>query len=270
MIAGMSLMVAAVIHFASADIGLAELRLQEAKARALSRATALLIIRDNAMMDTTAKADQQEAVARDAGGSFEPAAVFKNSYQFMNGWITTGTIQKGNTLVSLNSSAADELDLLVRFAGASAPEVTAAFVEGVQAYRDKFPGFRYKEELLAINGSSRAIYDAIAPYVHPFRTGQVVWPNELAAQMMDAGLIEKQNATSDTKTNDQSSVVGRASGRITFASIAERRKQAAGDSETVYVDVAIRRDEVDKHTGARVWVSLNSKDPILRTEVVYY
>ena len=44
MIAGMSLTVAAVIHFARTDTGLAELRLTEAKARALGEGVALLAL----------------------------------------------------------------------------------------------------------------------------------------------------------------------------------------------------------------------------------
>ena len=46
MIAGMSLMVAAVIHFAHEDTGMAELRVREAKAQALGRGVAYLLLRD--------------------------------------------------------------------------------------------------------------------------------------------------------------------------------------------------------------------------------
>lgn len=272
LIAGMTLMVAAVVHFARADISLAELRLQEAKAVALSRATARLLIRDNAMRDATVETDQNELLNRESASGGAATELYKSSYEFMNGWTTTGSMHGGNTLVSLNSSTAAELDILIRFVGLSASEVRAAFIEGIQAYRDKFPGFRYKEELLAVNGSSRMVYDSIALYVHPFRTGRVVWPEEYAKQMMQAGLIDERSVSSDAQDSSKSNTAGRASGRITFASIAERRKQAAGagDSETAYVDVTIRQHDIGDHIGARVWVSLNSPDPILRTEMVYH
>ena len=49
MIAGMSLLVMAVIHFAQDDIGLAEQRLNEAKSDALARGVAMLALRDEAL-----------------------------------------------------------------------------------------------------------------------------------------------------------------------------------------------------------------------------
>ena len=59
MIAGMSLMVTAVIHFARDDTGMAELRLKEAKSLAISRGAALLAVRDRSIRDATP--DKQEA-----------------------------------------------------------------------------------------------------------------------------------------------------------------------------------------------------------------
>ena len=56
MIAGMST-VAAVIHFARADIAMAELRLDEARAQALGRGAALLAVRDKAMASQQATLD---------------------------------------------------------------------------------------------------------------------------------------------------------------------------------------------------------------------
>ena len=52
MIAGMSLTVAAVIHFAYEDTGMAELRVREAKVQALGRGVAYLLLRDSAWQHT--------------------------------------------------------------------------------------------------------------------------------------------------------------------------------------------------------------------------
>ena len=69
MIAGMSLLVMAVIHFAQDDIGLAEQRLNEAKSDALARGVAMLALRDEALAPylDEAKPDGDGSTGRNSG-----------------------------------------------------------------------------------------------------------------------------------------------------------------------------------------------------------
>ena len=80
MIAGMSLMVAAVIHFARADVGMAELRHSEAKVVAAARGVAMLSIREAKMM--LFSKDGESQTADDNGGAgLEEVSSLKFNYQ---------------------------------------------------------------------------------------------------------------------------------------------------------------------------------------------
>ncbi|MCH1611121.1 MAG: hypothetical protein L7S53_07425, partial [Luminiphilus sp.] len=111
MIAGMSLTVASVIHFAHDDTGMAELRIREAKAQALGRGVAQLLLRDSALATYGAASQGTDpALQTEQGGpEGEEQTLFTKRYQFGEGWVVTGTLRPSSGFVSLNNADRNEL-----------------------------------------------------------------------------------------------------------------------------------------------------------------
>ena len=276
MIAGMSLTVAAVIHFAHEDIGMAELRVREAKAQALGRGVARLLLRDSALATYRAASEGTDPALQPEQGEPESdkQTLFTKQYQFSDDWIVTGTLRPSSGFVSLNNADRDELMMLFTGLGKVSESDAMAMIEGVLEYRTDFPGFRYPEELLAVASSSRVVYDNVKPYVHGYRTGSlsaVSAPSQLANLARDeAGIAPADDPAAANAlgppTSPSASGRGRIEGRITFESIAESMRNPGG-----VADLAISAAElqISLSGGERleqtVWVSGNGAGEVLRS-----
>ena len=142
MIAGMSLLVAAVIHFARDDIGMAELRINEAKSQALAQGIALLAVRDqkreafslvNSESDEGAEEKMTNAVGVKNTGY---QAVFTRDYN-LEGIASNATVYPANALVSLNSSSEEELFILVNAIGKPVDNRASIIARGIVDYRNQ-------------------------------------------------------------------------------------------------------------------------------------
>ena len=271
MIAGMSLTVAAVIHFARSDTSMAELRVNEAKARAIGRGAAHLMLRASAMAQGTPDKQEAESESRklDEEGNAGRAAHFEKTFQIPGGWIVTGKLRPASGLVSLNDSSREEL--IVVFTGLGKIEEAAAIsmADGVLEYRLVPPGFRYTEELLAVSETSRIVYDAVKSFVHPFRSGLLVVSDSPPALRAVAEPLSTENASKAENSRPGKSLSERSSsplGQVTFEAIAEamRIRKDGGDERSVSaVDLTLvsPSGEVLDQT---IWVGDNDSDPILR------
>ena len=269
MIAGMSLTVAAVIHFAHEDIGMAELRVREAKAQALGRGVAQLLLRDSALARYRAASEGTDSALKPEQGEPESdkQTLFTKQYQFSDDWIVTGTLRPSSGFVSLNNADRDELMMLFTGLGKVSESDAMAMIDGVLEYRTDFPGFRYPEELLAVASSSRVVYDNVKPFVHAYRTGSLAAanaPSQLAALAASRGdpapSGQGQSGQADTSGR------GRIEGRITFESIAEAIRNPNGAADTT---ISAAELAMTVPGGARleqkVWVSGDGGSGVLRS-----
>lgn len=271
MIAGMALMVAAVIHFASGDIAAAELQLKEAAARAAGRGAALLVLRDHMLAETALDTAQEPHAEVVEPNSEEVSLGAKFVYGFGDGVTVTAVLKEARDLVSLNSASDDELNILLTVIGNADEKTQQQIADGIKGHREVFPGFRYPEELLAIEGASRDVYDRVRAFVHPYRTGQVNWPSGIRERAVGFGLLEPEADSGGDQSNESlNSGPGdmRSSGRITFESIAERKRlrSGSGDEMVRFVESTVDFGNHNQQMKARVWVSLASPNVILRTE----
>ncbi|MFL2502656.1 MAG: hypothetical protein ACJ0Q1_07030 [Luminiphilus sp.] len=269
MIAGMSLTVAAVIHFAHEDTGMAELRVREAKVQALGRGVAYLLLRDSALAAYgEASQDTDSALQREQGKpEREKQSLFTKQYQFGEDWTVTGTLRPSSGFVSLNNADRDELMMLFTGLGKVSDTNAMAMADGVLEYRTDFPGFRYPEELLAVVGSSRVVYDNVKPFVHAYRTGSLS-AGSAPSQLADLAR-EDRSASSGSEglpSQDNGSGRGRIEGRITFESIAEAMRNPGGSADET---ISAAEIETTFARGARleqtVWVSGAGAGEVLRS-----
>jgi hypothetical protein len=90
------------------------------------------------------------------------------------------TLLPASAYVSLNSSSEEELfRLLVGLGGADSTHAYE-IVQGILGYRNppatgertetEFPGFRFREELMAVPAMTRDVYDRVKDYVHTHLT----------------------------------------------------------------------------------------------------
>jgi hypothetical protein len=269
MIAGMSLTVAAVIHFAHEDTGMAELRVREAKAQALGRGVAQLLLRDSAMATYGAASQGTDPALQTEQGDpeSEKQTLFTKQYQFGDDWTVTGTLRPSSGFVSLNNADQDELMMLFTGLGKVADRDARGMVDGVLEYRTEFPGFRYPEELLAVKGASRVVYDNVKSFVHAYRTGSLSAasaPSQLAALAASRG----DPAPSGQGQSGQAGASGRGriEGRITFESIAEAIRNPNGAADTT---ISAAELAMTAPGGARleqkVWVSGDGGSGVLRS-----
>lgn len=273
MIAGMSLMVTAVIHFAQSDIQMAELRLAEAKGRAVSRGAALLAIRDQ-MFSTS----DDEAGAE---GDYQP---FSREYVLMEGIAASATIREQNAYTSLNDAGAEELAIVLEGMGRMSAGQAMEMAEQIVDYRDissdaslariGFEGFKAREELLAIQGFSRQVYDLVKDFIHPYRTGSL--DHELAPKSVSAlygADLDSSGGSRSSSAQPSSSEGGPTGGpssspSVTFDAIWEKkRRESVGGGMSDYarpVEV-ILTGVGGTELRQRVWVSGSGKS-ILRAE----
>ena len=261
MIAGMSLTVAAVIHFASADISMAELRLREAKARAIGRGVAWLALRDRALQNYLPDGQNipvEDSASQDLGEKSEKRTIH---YEFFNDWKVSVTMHPSNGYVSLNDIDPERLEmLLVELGGLDASDA-ADMAQGVVDYRFDFPGFRYTEELLAVEGVSRLAYDSVKRFVHPFRSGQTDAtraPSALKAVFSEGQELQEEQSLA---TDDQPAAIG---GLVTFESIAAKKDQE-NVSDTTIVALELSHELADGQIlNQQIWASPERENPLLR------
>ena len=281
MIAGMSLMVAAVIHFAHQDIGMTELRVREARAQALGRGVAYLLLRDKALAAYTAASQGADPALQPEQGEpdSDKPTLFTKQYQFDQEWMVTGTLRPSSGFVSLNDADRNELMMLFTGLGKVDDKDAMAMIDGVLTYRTEYPGFRYPEELLAVAGSSRVVYDNVKPYVHAYRTGPLSAdsaPSQLAdLARSEAGMVRaKDGATSVAAappTSPSKSGRGQIEGRITFESIAESIRNPGGVADST---ISAAELEITLSGGEKVaqtaWVSGQGAGEVLRSGSVTF
>jgi len=277
MIAGMSLMVTAVIHFARDDISLAEVRIKEAKGRALAGGVAYLAVRDAALK---ALSPSGEAGGLTYGGDEgNVAATF--DYQF-DGIEARATIRPASAFVSLNSGSEEELFTMFVAVGGVEPSRAAAIMRGILDYRDQnapvsremsdFKGFRFREELLVTGGMTRQVYDRVKDFVHVHRTSG--WDPTEAPTELDA-MARVQKASSGS-SGQKRSVSGRGlggsapvrqvEGAITFESLYRQKALALGRlGEAIGAVVVELSFEDGGRSKYHVWMS-RSEEKLIRTE----
>ena len=274
MIAGMSLTVAAVIHFARADTSMAELRVREAKVQAMGRGVAHLLMRDSALAAYSAEAATTESGAQQGLDESERVGqkLFTKSYQFGEDWVISGTLRPSSGFVSLNNADRTELMMLFTGLGKVSERDAMAMADGVLAYRAEFPGFRYPEEMLAVPDASRVVYDNVKAYVHTYRTGALAAgsaPTQLAALATASGDGAAQDVSASGNGGSapaSGSGRGRIEGRITFESIAEAIRNPNGAA-----DLAISAAELEVSLPGEVkleqtvWVSGAGQPDVLRS-----
>ncbi len=261
MIAGMALTVAAVIHFARHDTSAMELRLREVKARAIGRGVTLLALRDRAMA-TYAPENGSLDVAEsgiEEGNPDENSRQFTAQYTPTEGWSVTVTIRPSNGFISLNDAGVESLTTLFAELGGLEAADASRMARGVEDYRYQYPGFRYREELLAVEGVSRLAYDQVKEFVHPFRSGQM--DASYAAGPLSALATDPQG-DDDNVSDDAPSTPG---GLVTFESIAAEIEQRSGTPDITIVALEIDFS-LDSGTtlSQQVWASPERLNPILR------
>ena len=281
MIAGMSLLVTAVIHFAQDDIGLAEQRLNEAKSEALARGIALLTLRDAVLAPYLAKEGEQVDIDRQesVGGASDEieglSKVFKRRYT-VEGHLAQASAYPASGFISLDGGSDNEFRVLFGEIGGASEAEAAAMVNAVIEYRNQlssvssasehYSGFRAREELLAVSGMRKSVYDRVKDFIQPYEatsldlsvaptplqqafgmTGSRGGPREGRPDGMGRGkgAMGSKAATVSAPVSD---------GLVTFESL-NRQKAAALAANTVQavlVDVELQNGD---RTSYRVWVS---------------
>ena len=282
MIAGMSLMVMAVIHAAHSDIAMAELYVGEARARAASRGAALLAVRDKAVLDRRASAQSEQA------GDGASQRRFVRAYQFWDDLEVTATVLPSNAFTSLNDASHEELMRVMMGMGGLSQAAARSAATAVVEYRDTssrqsmersyFDGFRAREELLAIQGFSRDAYDRVKDFVHPYRGGALdpsLAPDSVAALYGDESVAAASVSADFAGGSSANGAGAQTLGLVTFDAIWEAKRRAslglgAGDSAVpVEVKVGMSSGSVMYQ---RVWLSgaggavLRAEAPLARSD----
>ena len=296
MITGMSLMVTAVIHFARDDIGLSELRINEAKSRALSRGLGFLVSRDIALRqfeELRAGIENTEEGSRRAGatedvedgatedvedGATQALGPFEYRFERVVGSVT---VRPASGLVSLNNAPEEELFRTIVAVGQAESGEAIGMMQGIIDYRNQvspvsrdmtnFAGFRFREELLAVESMPRAVYDRIKDFVHVHKTmglDPASAPPALASLFAGERMLADTSGPASgggTSNLNKKASVPLAAGPVTFDAIYTRRRLARSGESTakaVMVNLAFDNGFQSRY---RVWMS-GSGDTLIRSE----
>jgi general secretion pathway protein K len=199
LIAAMGITVGGALALAREEIGLASSRLGEAQAFALGKGVARLAVLDRARAQTAA----------DENGDPDPAGlarIFRSQYE-VDGLNVSATVYPASGFVSVAESDPDVWQQLLSELGglddgaaaalaeqiiSSESELTASAGSGPRNSFQFFSSHRqarsavYVEQLLGIEGMSRAVYDRIRPSVSPFNVGSGVDPTLAPPEMQAA------------------------------------------------------------------------------------
>ena len=296
MITGMSLMVTAVIHFARDDIGLSELRINEAKSRALSRGLGFLVSRDIALRqfeELRAGIENTEEGSRRAGatedvedgatedvedGATQALGPFEYRFERVVGSVT---VRPASGLVSLNNAPEEELFRTIVAVGQAESGEAIGMMQGIIDYRNQvspvsrdmtdFRGFRFREELLAVEGLPRAVYDRVKDFVHVHKTMGLDPANAppglaslFAGEQMPADTSGAASGGGKSNLNSRASLP-LAAGPVTFDAIyARRRLEQSGETNAKAVIVNLSFDN-GFQARYRVWMS-GSGSALIRSE----
>ena len=168
-IAGMSLLVAAVIHFARDDIGMAEHRILEAKAAAITRGAALLMMRAKGAPESEQLEEEEDPGAQKAmemRESILPLAGYLGDEELK----MTARIYPLQGYVSLVSAPKSELARLFELVGGADAGLAERYAEIVLTARQEVP-LVHPSQLLSMPGFSKQIYDRVKTYVHAYVSG---------------------------------------------------------------------------------------------------
>lgn len=272
MIAGMALLVMAVIHFARDDIGSAEQRLREAKSSALARGVALLALRDAALSpflsDQSDRGDGRNRQSSEdtMDDSDRDSSIFSRRYELAD-HIAVATVHPASGFVSLNGAPEDELRVLFRGIGDTSGSEASALAGAVIDYRnqrsprsaglDDFAGFRSREELLAVEGMRKVVYDRVKDFVQPFEASSLdisraprrlrqLFPNGVNGGQAESGRSSNRGG--------RNAPVADFDGLVTFESL--NRQRAARMSANLFSAVIVKIQlDTGQHSSYRVWVS---------------
>lgn len=288
MITGMSLMVTAVIHFARDDIGLSELRVNEAKSRALARGLGYLVSRDMALREfefagrgvETEEGGSLDGRANEGNAIAENQSVGPFEYRFER-VLGTVFVRSASAFVSLNNASEEELFKTLVVLGQAESGAAISMMHGIIDYRNQvspvsremtdFRGYRFKEELLTTAGVTRSVYDRVKDFVHVHRTNGLdpgSAPPELASifagERGGVGSTRAVNNAGNLELSTKASVP-QGAGPVTFEAIYERRLAARSSG----VDVKAITVELAFDNGFRsrylVWMT-GSGNTVLRAE----
>tara|TARA_Y100000385_G_scaffold16310_1_gene16499 strand:- start:531 stop:1475 length:945 start_codon:yes stop_codon:yes gene_type:complete len=288
MITGMSLMVTAVIHFARDDIGLSELRINEAKSRALSRGLGFLVSRDIALrqfeelragIENTEEGSRRASAAEDVeDGATQALGPFEYRFDRVVGSVT---VRPASGLVSLNNASEEELFRTIVALGLAESGEAIGMMQGIIDYRNQvspvsrdmtdFRGFRFREELLAVEGLPRAVYDRVKDFVHVHKTMGLDPANAppglaslFAGEQMPADTSGAASGGGKSNLNSRASLP-LAAGPVTFDAIyARRRLEQSGETNAKAVIVNLSFDN-GFQARYRVWMS-GSGSALIRSE----
>ena len=288
MITGMSLMVTAVIHFARDDIGLSELRVNEAKSRALARGLGYLVSRDIALreFESSRRGIENEqgrapdSRADEGDGIAENESVGPFEYRFER-VLGTVFVRSASAFVSLNNASEEELFKTLVVLGQAESGDAISMMQGIIDYRNQvspvsremndFRGYRFKEELLTTAGMTRSIYDRVKDFVHVHRTNGLdprSAPPELASIFSgERGGVGSNRTVNDGGSSELSTKasVPLGGGPVTFDAIYERRLAARNpeaDVRAITVELAFDNGFRSRYL---VWMS-GSGGAVLRAE----
>ena len=221
LIAAMGITVGGALALAREEIGLASSRLGEAQAFALGKGIARLAVLDRARAQT----------AVDENGDPDPAGqtrVFKARYE-IDDLTVSATVYPASGFVSVAESDPEVWQQLLTGLGGldegaaailaeqivtSELEMTAVAGSGPVGSFQFFSRHRqarsavYVEQLLGIEGMSRAVYDRIRPSISPFNVGSgvdsAVAPPEMQAAFGASGDSEAAFSGAETESRDAS------------------------------------------------------------------
>lgn len=272
MIAGMALLVMAVIQFARDDIGSAEQRLSEAKSNALARGVALLALRDAALAPFLSdRSDREDGPNRQGGegtlgNSDRDSSIFSRRYE-LSDHIAVATVHPASGFVSLNGASEEELQALFRGIGGASGSEAIALAGAVIDYRNQrssrsavlndFAGFRSREELLTVDGMRKAVYDRVKDFVQPFEASSLdlsrapkrlrqLFPNGAHGGQSEAGWSGNRGSGSAS--------VAASDGLVTFESLNRQRAARISANTHRAVIVKIQLDN-GQQSNYRVWVA---------------
>ena len=238
-IAGMSLLVAAVIHFARDDIGMAEYRILEAKAAAMTRGAALLMMRARG-------APESEQLEEEDRGA-QKAMKMRESILPLVGYLgeeelkMTARIYPLQGYVSLVSASKAELARLFALVGGANAGLADRYAEIVVAARQEVP-LVHPSQLLSMPGFSKQIYDRIKTYVHAYVSGPLdpaSGPPRIATAMKQ----EEQELGADLQADEGKAAEGSGAGggctALTFDCM-DAMKGNGGMTNVSVVEVAMQ------------------------------
>lgn len=162
MLAGMSLLVSAVVGMSRSDVQLTALQLDQARAQAAALGVAHLALRNQYLQQT--------------GGSQPDDEAAPDRYRFAGYDVQVSTIPAAG-LVNLNSVQAPFLAILLQAAGGLDSDAAGVLAGAIVEWREGAPveadgsdsgrgAFYVEEQVLAVPGMTRDVFEGIREYVH--------------------------------------------------------------------------------------------------------